>query len=279
MDSFAIPHVRSVVILKSDRLYAEMLRHSALHVFPDARVTVATTVEAATSSLRAEPADIFVTGVGASLEGDVIELLAQSANQSPLADRILVVTSRREYRVLSCLRTLEVDGVFDSSRESPDNFASALRAVANGSRYWSASILQHMQQMGQMGTAGAHFRLLTDCEQLVLSVVGDGCDDTVAGRELGLSPATVSTVRRELHRKLGVQHRGELVRVAAQNGFVRFTPSGIVRPGFAMLAAAYHARKSKRSAPRSKRKQTGTLVAKGLAASKSILVGSSLRLA
>lgn len=244
-----------------------MLRHSALRVFPNARVTVATSVESAAVSLRSEPADIFVTGVGASLEGDVLELLAQSAHESPLADRILVVTSRREYRVLSCLRTLEVDGVFDSSRESSDNFASALRAVASGSRYWSASILQHMQHMGQMGTAGAHFRLLTACEQLVLSVVGDGCDDTVAARELGLSPATVSTVRRELHRKLGVQHRGELVRVAAQNGFVRFTPLGIVRPGFAMLAAAYNARKSKRAEPAPKRKRSPSVRTKGVASS------------
>ena len=59
-----------------------------------------------------------------------------------------------------------------------------------------------------------------------------------AASKLGLSPATIGTVRRNLHRKLGIQHRGELVRIAAQNGFVRFTPAGIVRPGFALLVAA-----------------------------------------
>jgi hypothetical protein len=53
-------------------------------------------------------------------------------------------------------------------------------------------------------------------------------------------------VRRGLHRKLGVQHRGELVRVAAQKGFVRFTPDGVERPGFALLTAAYHPRYHKR---------------------------------
>ena len=61
---------------------------------------------------------------------------------------------------------------------------------------------------------------------------------------LGLSPSTVSTVRRELHRKLGVQHRGDLVRAAAQSGFVHFTPTGVVRPGFALLSASYHPRKT-----------------------------------
>jgi DNA-binding NarL/FixJ family response regulator len=246
MDSSNFAHIRSVVILKSDRLYSEMLRQCAIRIFPSARITVTTTVEAAAEALRAEPADIFVTGVGAALEGDVIELLSQSPDAASLADHVLVVTSRREFRVLSCLRALDIEGVFDSVGEAPENFSDALSAVASGRRYWSQSILQHMQQMNAVG---GHFRLLTACEQLVLSVVGDGCDDIVAARELGLSPSTVSTVRRELHRKLGVQHRGELVRVAAQNGFVRFTPVGVVRPGFAMLSAAYQARRLKRSEP------------------------------
>ena len=245
-----------------------MLRQSAMRVFPRARIRVTTTVEAAGEALRAAPADIFVTGVGAALEGDVIELLSPTAAAGSLADHVLVVTSRREYRVLSCLRTLDIEGVFDSIGESPENFPDALRAVACGRRYWSQSILQHMQQMS---TVGGHFRLLTACEQLVLSVVGDGCDDIVAARELGLSPSTVATVRRELHRKLGVQHRGELVRVAAQNGFVRFTPVGVVRPGFAMLSAAYQARRLKRSEPAisiypSQRLKTPVLKAADLAA-------------
>ena len=76
----------------------------------------------------------------------------------------------------------------------------------------------------------------------MLSVIGDGCDDLAAAGQLGLSPATISTVRRALHRKLGVQHRGELVRMAAQKGYVRFTPAGVERPGFGLLAAAYQPR-------------------------------------
>jgi DNA-binding CsgD family transcriptional regulator len=98
-------------------------------------------------------------------------------------------------------------------------------------------------------TPAARFRQLTAFEQVVLSVVGDGCDDIEAARRLSLSPATISTVRRGLHRKLHVQHRGELVRLAAQAGFVRFTPEGVERPGFGLLTAAYHPRDPKRCAP------------------------------
>jgi DNA-binding NarL/FixJ family response regulator len=242
------PKIRCVLILKADRLYAEALRQYTLHVFPAARVLVAWSVESAKTLLATEPVDFFVTGVGATLESDVLDLLAQQTGNARRVERVLVVTVRREYRVLAALRGLAIDGVFDSASERPGEFVNALRAIATGGRYWSQTVLDHMHRIGSSSTA--LFRLLTVFEQVVLSVIGDGCDNTVAARTLKLSPATVSTVRRELHRKLGVQHRGELVRLAAQHGFVRFTASGVIRPGFGIMCAAYQARRAKRAESR-----------------------------
>ena len=176
---------------------------------------------------------------------DVIDLLASLTTPSR-SIRILVVTVRLEYRVLAALRTLAIDGAFDSATSSPDELTVALQTLDSGKRYWSQSILDHMHRVGS--ASNALFRLLTNFEQVVLSVIGDGCDNVVAAQKLNLSPATVSTVRRELHRKLGVQHRGELVRVAAQHGFVRFTAGGIVRPGFGLMCATYQSRRTKREA-------------------------------
>ena len=243
-----VAHVRCVLILKADRIYAEALRQYTLHVFPAARVLVAWSVESARAILATEPVDFFVTGVGATLESDVLDLLAQRPSKPLRVQHVLVVTVRREYRVLAALRGLAIDGVFDSASERPGEFVTALRTISGGGRYWSQSVLDHMHRTGS--SSNALFRLLTMFEQVVLSVIGDGCDNTVAGRTLKLSPATVSTVRRELHRKLGVQHRGELVRVAAQHGFVRFTAAGVVRPGFGIMCAAYHARRAKREEAR-----------------------------
>jgi DNA-binding NarL/FixJ family response regulator len=236
--------IRSVVILEADRLYAEVLRQFTTRAFPRAHITDVSFAESAALALAAEPADIFVAGISAAMEGDVLDLLWRRAAHSPRDSRTLVVTPRRDYRLLGSLRTLAVDGVFDSATEIPDQLGSALHTVAQGGRYWSPSILQHMQRPG---AAAMVFRVLTAFEQIVLSVIGDGSDDNTAARELGVSPATVSTVRRDLHRKLGVQHRGELVRVAAQQGFVRFTSAGTIRPGFAMLTASYRTRKTRRS--------------------------------
>ena len=242
-------HVGDVVILRSDRLYAELLRELTLRVFPRARIIITGTIEAAQGALATESADLFITGVGASVEGDVLDLLLHRAHQKSHPVPAIVATAGCEYRVLRALRTLSVEGVFDSATESTDAFLIALQTVAEGSRYWSQSILDQMQHEGS--PSNALFRLLTSFEQIVLSVIGDGCDDAVAAQALGVSPATVSTVRRELHRKLHVQHRGELVRAAAQNGFVRFTASGVVRPGFDLLRVGY-VRKPPRSPSASK---------------------------
>lgn len=247
MDHSISPQIHCVLILKADRIYAEALRQYTLHIFPHARVLVTWTVESARAILAAEHVDIFVTGVGASLDSDVLDLLAERSTPPRKDQRVLVVTVRREYRVLSALRGLAIDGVFDSATERPAEFVTALKAISVGERYWSQSVLDHMHRIGAASTAV--FRLLTTFEQVVLSVIGDGCDNNVAARTLKLSPATVSTVRRELHRKLGVQHRGELVRVAAQHGFVRFTSAGVIRPGFRMMCATYQSRRSRRADP------------------------------
>ena len=247
MDGSSCPNPLRVLILKADRLYADVLRQNAESILQPAQVAIATSVATAQTLLAGERMDLFITGLGESLEGDALDLIARCKRPPFRARRVLVVTMCREYRAFAALRTLPIDGAFDSAEETPAAFAEALRTVVDGARYWSPGITRQLQHLAAAPTA--LFRMLTDFEQVVLSVIGDGCDDAQAACQLGLSPATISTVRRDLHRKLGVQHRGELVRVAAQKGFVRFTPDGVERPGFALLAAAYHPRCHKRRGP------------------------------
>jgi DNA-binding CsgD family transcriptional regulator len=73
---------------------------------------------------------------------------------------------------------------------------------------------------------------LTDKEQVVLSVIGDGSDDGEASERLGLSAQTVGTHRKAIMRKLSLHHKGQLMLHALQQGFVRVTPTGVYYPGF-----------------------------------------------
>lgn len=245
MDALPLPEPLHALILKPDRLYAESLRQCAERALPGWQVTTVGSVPAATAMLAKHPVDLFITSLGEAIEGDALHLVARSKDCPIRARRILLLLVRHEYRALNALRSLPVDGVFDAAEDTPAAFIAALQKVADGSRYWSPGVIDRLQQLA--ATPKALFRILTDFENLVLSVIGDGCDDSVAARQLGLRPATITAVRRGLHRKLGVQHRGELVRVAAQQGYVHFTPEGVERPGFALLSAAYHPRNRKRS--------------------------------
>ena len=230
------PDPYSVLILKADKLYAESLRKLIRTVLPQASIQTASTVASAAAVLTAKRIDLLITGVGASLDGDVFDILPTGSESPSRVERVLVITTNHEHRQLTALRHLPIQGVFDSASEPTEQFKVALRLVAGGGIYWSRSFLDQLRH--HAFETNSLSRLLTNAEQLVLSIVGDGSDDNEAAGKLGLSPATVSTVRRNIHRKLGVQHRGQLIRVAAQNGFVRFTPTGIVRPGFALLAGA-----------------------------------------
>ena len=239
------PVIRTAVILNSDRVYAECLRQMVLRAFPGTRVEIATTVTGAAGLLDTLSVDLFVTGIGASIDGDVLELLSRYLEPPHAGQHVLVVSARGGYRELAALRTLGIGGVFDSAAEPSEQLIEAIRTVATGGRYWSATIVDHMIRSGL--SINPVVRILTTFEQLALCIIGDGSDDTAAAQELGVSPSTVSSVRRDIHRKLGVQHRGELVRVAAQYGFVRFTPGGVVRPGYSLLSAAYQAKRNKRA--------------------------------
>ena len=245
MEFTPTPHVPAVLILKADRLYARSIQQAVQTVLPEARVVLATCIDSAAASLGAQSFDLIVTGLEPGLKGDVLDFVSARSRSAARTERTLVVSAEFEQRVVVALRTLAVTGVFDTATELPGSFLQALEAVMSGQRYWSASVLERMRN--EYAASSSLFRRLTTAEQLILSVVGDGSDDVSAARELGLSPATVSTVRRELHRKLGVQHRGALIRIAAETGFVRFTQAGVIRPGFGMLTASYLACRGKRA--------------------------------
>lgn len=237
--------VGNIVILREDRFYAEAIGTIALSVFPGAKISVATNVLEATRILNRENSELLITGVAPSIEGDVVDLLMHWVARRPNSHRVMVITADRQYRMMDALRRLGITGVFDSSAERPGELSEALRIVGSGGHYWSPTLIDFMTHSRIKSPPLSY--LLTAGEQVILSIVGDGSDDITAARQLGISPATVSTVRRDLHRKLGVQHRGELIRIAAQNGYVQFTPNGVIRPGFALFSAEYYARRSRRT--------------------------------
>lgn len=230
-----------IVVAKWDGLYAEALRAACAQAFPDASVTICRRGEEALQALRAQAADLVLTGL-TFVDLDGIDVLAQIGRER-LAARVLVVSGRKDERSMHALRAARFDGFFDPFTESIETLVAALRQVAAGRGYISPSLRRQLT-----GRAPEMLGLrLTPGELQVFCVIGDGSDDAEAAQRLGLTASTVRTYRRNIMHKLDVPSSAKLVREAVRLGVVRITPEGaIIRPGFERMHADWQSRKTAR---------------------------------
>ncbi len=219
------------MVAKADRLYADCLERAVKQAFPAIEVRHAINLKSARQHIAAAEVDFLLAGVGFT-DGDALEWLAELV-QTRRARRIVVVTARREVRLHLAIRELRVDGLFNAFEEGLPRLVAALSQIWEGRVYRSESFKSLLAKPADDGIALV--RQLSIKEQLVLSVIGDGSDDQEAASRLDMSAAAIRTHRKRLHAKLGISHRGELMRWAIRFGFVRVTGEKIVRPGFFQL--------------------------------------------
>lgn len=228
-----------LVIAKWDGLYAEALRTACVVAFEGTPVEVCRTGDALLRSLRVRSAEVVMMGLTFP-DKDGVDLLETIACER-LATRVLLVSGRRDEHSLQTLRTARFDGFVDPWTEDFDGVVGALRAVAAGRGYISASLQRSLLGRQPQGPLGLW---LTPAEHQVFCVIGDGSDNAEAAERLGLSATTVLTHRRAIMRKLGVHSSAKLVLEAVRYGVVRVAPDGrIFRPGFERIIAERKARK------------------------------------
>lgn len=224
---------RRAVVAKADRLYAECLAKAVKQAFPSISVQRATSLKSARTEMEMGGGDILLTGVGFD-DGDALEWIAELARGDQVP-RIVVITARREVRLHLAFREMRLHGLFNAFEEGLSVLVSALHEIWEGNCYRSPSFKNLFQESKDEDLT--LLRQLSVKEQLVLSVIGDGSDDQEASRRLSMTAAAVRTHRKRLHAKLGITHKGELMRLAIRHGFVWVTAEKIVRPGFSQLMA------------------------------------------
>ena len=212
-----------IVVLKADRLYGDLICRQIIEYWRAAQVQVFQRGFDALDAIQSRTPDMFVTGVR-------IEDMDGLEHLEPFIERelpILIVTTRRDARTLALLREIRYNGLFDVRAEGLTNLHTALQRVNDREIYVSPTFAPHLKKPKNV-TEDA----LTQKEEIVLSVIGDGSDDQHAAARLGISPHTVNTHRKSIMGKLGLHHKGQLMCYAVQNGYVRIAPDGVCRPGF-----------------------------------------------
>jgi two-component system nitrate/nitrite response regulator NarL len=215
-----------VLVLKSDQLYGHVLKKTVERMFAGAEVSVFRLAREALRALRLAP---FALALLDTQTEDIDGLdHIPAVIRSGLARQTLVLLGRSDARTVAELRRLQCDAMVDADGADIAELQHALGEIAARRHYVSGSLVR--RQIRNLTAFNLH--LLTPHEELALSLLGEGFDDGEVAVRLGCSPDTVRTHRAHIMRKLDLHQKGELMRYAIGQSYVRFSSTGILHPGF-----------------------------------------------
>ncbi|MCC5834618.1 MAG: response regulator transcription factor [Opitutales bacterium] len=212
------------LVLKSQRCYSSLIGMEVQKLFPKAWVHC---VEDASGALRIcakHPIQLAI--VGARTEAlDGLDYLPKLI-ASPYPRQIVVLTERKDQRLLAFFEKHKLDGFIDANTEDPHSVNKALQKVMQGERYRSKSLIPEIQKARRQQS------LLSETEQRVLSVLGAAVDNATAGLLLGVSEHTARTHRNRIQNKLNIASKADLIHYAMDNYYTRISSNRIQFPGF-----------------------------------------------
>ena len=101
---------------------------------------------------------------------------------------------------------------------SPEELVVAIKKVAAGGKYVTASLAEKLGDMLGNGFVIASHDRLSDREYQVLCMLGAGSSVTQVAAELRLSPKTISTHRSRILEKMRLRTNADLIRYVMEHG-------------------------------------------------------------
>lgn len=194
-----------------------MLSVSCRGVVTDAEVEGATTgVDGLELCRRIQPDLIFLDLVLPDTDG--LDLLPRLFVASPKSKVIALSSFADEFTVHRALRA-SVHGFVDKNEQPLDVLKEAIETVMAGRQYFSSAVQQLKASLRSDPTS--FDKLLSDHEQRLLSLFGEGLSNEAVAERIGLSASTVKAHRRNILSKLGIHSTPELIHYALEKGFTR----------------------------------------------------------
>jgi two-component system response regulator NreC len=138
---------------------------------------------------------------------------------------ILILTMHDDEEYL--FRVLQAGASGYILKNAPDvDLIAAIRTVYQGAAYLYPSatktLIQEFLQRVQKGEDMDHYRVLTEREQEILSLIAQGYSNKEIAEMLVISVKTVETHKAKIMEKLHLKTRPELVRYALKKGLLQF---------------------------------------------------------
>jgi two-component system, NarL family, invasion response regulator UvrY len=191
---------------------AELSKTSDIKVVDEAR-----NAEEGISKARELKPDIVLLDI--SLPGkNGFEVLRQLHAEMPTMHVLMLSTYPEKQYAVRCL----ANGArgYLTKESAPDELVSAIRKVAQGRKYVSASIAELLaEDVGALTDRLPH-ETLTDREFQVLCLLGAGKTVSQISEILSLSLSTINTHRSHILQKMKMGATAQLVRYAVDNGLI-----------------------------------------------------------
>ncbi len=163
--------------------------------------------------------DVDVVLLDLSMPGlNGLDVVRQVRHDRP-AVRILVLSVHPEEQYAVRVMKAGASGYL-SKASAPEELISALRCIASGHRYVTATLAERLAAELETGANKLPHELLSDREYQVLLLMAEGLRVQDIAERLTLSAKTVSTYRTRLLQKMNMRGSTELVRYALRHGLI-----------------------------------------------------------
>ena len=178
--------------------------------------------EAVALAARTHP-DIVLLDVGMPGVGG-LNAAHRLARESPNSKVVILSQHDDEEYVIEAMVDAGAAGYLVKT-DAASELLSALRAVATGRRYLSATVapavLARLKNTSGETRAGGATVKLTRREREVLSLIGEGATSKDIAARLGISPKTAQVHRDNLKQKLKAKSTAAIVRYAIKHKLIR----------------------------------------------------------
>lgn len=133
--------------------------------------------------------------------------------------RVLGISSHRDSWTMLQVQRIGLHGFVDKLDQSRDVLREAVETVLNGQVYYTKAVTESSARLRQ--DPKAFTRVLSDYETKILALIGQAKTDDEIAAEIGISPSTMQSRRRDIMRKLDIHTTPKLIHYAITQGLTR----------------------------------------------------------
>jgi DNA-binding NarL/FixJ family response regulator len=206
-----------VLVVEDQTMVRELLVLACANAMPAATVDSAGTARAAETTCRRHPPDLIILDLVLP-DGDGLDLLPRLFAAAPAA-RVIALSSHIDEFTLHRALSSRVHAILDKNEQPVKILQEAIEAVLNGTQYLSSAVRQLRASV--RADPAAFDKILSDREQEVLRLVGEGMTNEQVARRLEISVSTAKHHRLNIMAKLEMHSTPQLIRYAIEKGFTR----------------------------------------------------------